>query len=117
MSPKAIQKILVLLILLALLGGALWFHGKVESRLAKVRELDKKLGNNGFLLVMTVRLTHFAPFGLSNYIFGLIGVSVADVALGSLLGNLPAITVTVTAGSNPRAMGTASFIAWMVSMH
>ena len=80
-----------------------WFHRRVESRVQRLRELDEKLGHNGFLVVIGVRLLHFMPVGICNYALGLTTISTIDVALGTLLGSLPVITwwVAIGAGLHP----------------
>ena len=62
---------------LARVLAADYFHRRVEAKLTKLRQLDRLLGHNGFLVVMTSRLIHFLPFGLSNYAFGLLEISFA----------------------------------------
>jgi uncharacterized membrane protein YdjX (TVP38/TMEM64 family) len=89
-----------------------WFHKKVESRMVKLRALDEKLGHNGFLVVMLVRLSHAAPFGLSNYMFGLLNITARDVALGTLLGGLPSITATVMLGHDRHSFSHPRF--WII---
>jgi uncharacterized membrane protein YdjX (TVP38/TMEM64 family) len=75
-----------------------YVHEKLESRREKLRRLDEKLGHNGLLVVMAVRLSHVIPFGLSNYLFGLSRISTIDVAVGSLLGGMPAASLYATIG-------------------
>jgi uncharacterized membrane protein YdjX (TVP38/TMEM64 family) len=75
-------------------------HEKLEARREKLRRLDEKLGHNGLLVVMAVRLSHVVPFGLSNYFFGLSRISTIDVAIGSFLGGFPAASLYATIGFN-----------------
>lgn len=75
-------------------------HEKLEAKREKLRKLDEKLGHNGLLVVMAVRLSHVVPFGLSNYFFGLSRISTIDVALGSFLGGFPAASFYATIGFN-----------------
>ena len=75
-------------------------HERLEARREKLRRLDEKLGHNGLLVVMAVRLSHVIPFGLSNYFFGLSRISTIDVALGSFLGGFPAASFYATIGFN-----------------
>ena len=44
--------------------------------MVKLRKLDEKLDHNGLLVIMLARLMHVVPFGISNFMFGLIGISV-----------------------------------------
>lgn len=94
-----------------------WFRQRVEKRIEKLRKLDQKLDHNGFLVVMAVRLSHVVPVGISNYVFGVIGISLADVAVGTFLGSIPANTLSATFGANAREMATSAFIAMMIVMH
>jgi len=73
-------------------------HEKLEAKREKLRKLDEKLGHNGLLVVMAVRLSHVVPFGLSNYFFGLSRISTVDVALGSFLGGFPAASFYASIG-------------------
>lgn len=76
-----------------------WVHTKFEARHAKLREIDEKMGHNGLLIVMACRLMHFLPFGVANYLFGLSLITLADVVLGTLLGNAPIIIFYVCSGA------------------
>jgi uncharacterized membrane protein YdjX (TVP38/TMEM64 family) len=81
-----------------------WFHRRIESKLAKLREIDEKMGHNGLLVVIAVRLLHFLPFGICNYALGLTRVSEIDVFVGTLIGALPSVTLYVTIGADPRKL-------------
>jgi len=76
-----------------------YVHEKLEARREKLRKLDEKLGHNGLLVVMAVRLSHVVPFGLSNYVFGLSRISAIDIAAGSFLGGFPAASFYATLGA------------------
>jgi uncharacterized membrane protein YdjX (TVP38/TMEM64 family) len=84
--------------------GAELVHEKLEAKKERLRELDEKLGHNGLLVVMSIRLLHVVPFGLSNYLFGLSRISMMDVAIGSFLGGMPAASVYATIGANPKLL-------------
>lgn len=75
-------------------------HEKFEAKREKLRRLDEKLGHNGLLVVMAVRLSHVIPFGLSNYIFGLSRISTMDIVIGSFLGGMPAASFYATLGAD-----------------
>ena len=78
-----------------------WFQKKIETRLKRLRDVDDKMGHNGFAVVMLVRLTHIIPYNLANYLFGLTRVSTIDVAIGTLLGNVPSAIFYTTLGAEP----------------
>jgi uncharacterized membrane protein YdjX (TVP38/TMEM64 family) len=75
-----------------------WFRQRYESRMMKLHAVNEKLGHNGLLVVMAVRLCHVLPFGVSNYLFGLTRITVQDVAVGTFLGGLPAVAFAVALG-------------------
>ncbi len=76
-----------------------YFHDRVEMRTARLHALMEKLGHNGLLSVMAVRLLHVIPFGLSNYVFGLTSIRLLPVAVGTGIGGLPALAGYVAAAS------------------
>lgn len=88
------------------------FRAKVESRMQRLRDLDEKLGHNGLLVVMAIRLMYITPFSISNYMMGLTRISLIDVFLGSILGGFPAIAVWVTIGYNPALFTEWSY--WLI---
>ena len=89
-------------VLLSRWFAADWYHQRVEAKIQRLRKLDEMLGHNGFLVVMALRLVHIMPFGLSNYGLGLINVSFIDVALGTFLGTIPSIALSVGIGADYR---------------
>jgi uncharacterized membrane protein YdjX (TVP38/TMEM64 family) len=68
----------------------------------KLRDLDEKLGHNGFMVVMVSRLMHFLPFGPSNYLFGVTRITWTEVAVGTFLGTIPSIALWVLPGAGIR---------------
>ena len=94
-----------------------WFHKKVEAKMTKIRHLDEKLGHNGFLLVMLVRLIHVMPFALSNYAFGLLSISAGDILFGTLLGGIPGVTLYVATGIHLRLLHDWRFIAGYTALN
>jgi uncharacterized membrane protein YdjX (TVP38/TMEM64 family) len=76
-----------------------WFHKKVESHMARLRSLDEKLGKNGLLVVLTIRLLHVVPFSISNYALGLLEVRIRDVAIGTLIGGITTNASYAAAGA------------------
>lgn len=86
------------LILSHLLVGQ-WFRARYESRFKKLQRINDQLGHSGLYVVMGIRLCHMLPFGLSNYLFGLTTITVADVALGTFGGGMPAVGIYVILGA------------------
>jgi uncharacterized membrane protein YdjX (TVP38/TMEM64 family) len=82
-----------------------WLHERYEERwtgrMARLRDVDQRLGSNGVLVVMAVRLLHVVPFGISNYLFGLTRIGALDAALGTCLGGLPSIWFFAGNGVDP----------------
>lgn len=76
-----------------------WFHNRVETHMARLRSLDEKLGKNGLLVVMTIRLLHVVPFSISNYALGLLDVKLRDVAIGTLIGGITTCATYAAAGA------------------
>jgi uncharacterized membrane protein YdjX (TVP38/TMEM64 family) len=94
-----------------------WFHKKVEAKMGRIRKLDEQLGNNGFLLVMAVRLIHVMPFALSNYAFGLLPISIGDIVLGTLLGGIPGVTLYVVWGIHFHLLHDWRFVSSYMSLN
>lgn len=107
----------VCIMLLSRWLAADWFHNRVETRLDKLRDLDEKLGHNGFLVVMGVRLVHFMPFGASNYLFGITRIPVVDVALGTFLGGIPSTAFYMAIGSGMHPFRNLRFMAMLVLLN
>ena len=76
-----------------------WFHARIEPKMHRLKWVDDRLGHNGLLTVMALRLTHLVPFGVSNVALGLSRVSTSAVAVGTLIGNVPAVAVYVGIGT------------------
>ena len=83
----------------SLLGGVLGFlvghllgRGGV-SRLAgqRINRLSRRLGEQGLLAVITVRIVPVAPFTVINMVAGASHIKLRDFFWGTLLGMLPAI--------------------------
>lgn len=92
------------------------YHERIEAHLVRLRRIGDTLGNNGLLVVMVVRLLHFLPFGISNYIFGLISIRWVDVAIGTALGAIPSIMIPVAAGADPQMLKLSNARFWLPLM-
>jgi uncharacterized membrane protein YdjX (TVP38/TMEM64 family) len=93
-----------------------YFHKRIESRMEQLKQLDEKLGHNGFLFVMTVRLIPLLPFGLFNYALGLSNVSFLDSILGTFLGAMPVIALHVSVGAGYHPWDNWKFDLILTSM-
>jgi len=88
-----------------------WVRETFEARHAKLKQIDEKMGHNGLMVVMAARLTHVIPFGVSNYVFGLTRINWIEVAIGTVLGNVPAISLYVATGAGWRPWENWRFLA------
>lgn len=71
------------------------FVSKFFSLNGFYNKLSKKMDNQGFLVMVYLRLIPIFPFNVINYVSGLTSVSHRDYTLGTLLGKLPAIVIYV----------------------
>lgn len=78
--------------------------------------LRRYAGEGGFLVVLLTRLTHLVPFGISNYAFGLLGISMPEVAAGTLVGNIPAIAIYVLIGTGREWHSHPWFVAFIATV-
>jgi uncharacterized membrane protein YdjX (TVP38/TMEM64 family) len=82
-----------------------------------VRRFMDHVGRNGFLASLIVRLVPSAPFIVVNMAAGVTPMRVLDFALGTAIGIVPKIALTVFAGSSiARALheGLGAEALWLV---
>jgi len=96
-----------------LVGG--WFRARFETRIQKLHFWQEKMGHNGLLVVMAVRLLHVLPFAISNYLFGLTPITIYDVAIGTLWGGI--ISTSFYAGTGAGLLGADHFWAAMAIIY
>lgn len=60
-----------------------------------VDRLSKKIENNGFMVILSLRLLPVFPFNVINYVSGLTSLRYRDYTLGNLFGMLPGTCVYV----------------------
>lgn len=75
-----------------------WIEAKVTGN-PKFRAIDQAIGEQGFKMVLLLRLSPVFPFNLLNYALGLTRVALWDYVLASWIGMLPATVVYVYLGS------------------
>ncbi len=75
-----------------------WIEDKVTGS-PKFRAIDQAIREQGFKIVLLLRLSPVFPFNLLNYALGLTRVSFRDYVLASWIGMLPTTMVYVYLGS------------------
>ena len=100
-------------------GGTDWLHriigaGKSAQRLRRAVEL---LGENGLLVVFVCRLSYPIPYGVSNYLFGLTGIKLRDIAIGTALGGTPVYAGWVAAGARPEWLSRWEFWVTVIGVN
>ena len=73
------------------------FGGKFVDKLLKGKAADfqEKLGRNGFMVMLPVRLIGFPPWEFVNYASGLSHISYRDYITATMIGIMPAIVIQV----------------------
>ena len=72
---------------------------------------------NGLLVVLICRLSYPVPYGISNYLFGLTGIKLRDIAVGTALGGAPVYAGWVAAGARPDWIGRWEFWAVVIGVN
>ncbi len=103
---------------LGALASFLLARGVLRSRVQRwvagsprLRALDGAVARSGARIVFLVRLSPAFPFTLSNYVFGLTGVSPAGYAVATIIGMIPGAIAWVylgVAGADAAAGGVQS---------
>ena len=81
--------------------GRTLLRGWVEQRVArnpKFQAIDRAIGEQGFKIVLLLRLSPVFPFNLLNYALSLTNVSFRDYFLASWIGMLPGTVMYVYVG-------------------
>ena len=84
---------------------------KIETialRNEKFRKIDNVIGRKGAKLILLVRLSPLTPFNLSNYFYGLTGVTFWRYVLASWIGMMPGTFLYVYIGTASRAAVAAA---------
>lgn len=92
----------------------------ISKRTEWIQKIFHSMGNNGFIVVLTLRLMHFIPYRGINYTAGIAPVSFRDFVSGSLIGLIPAVLFYSYLGSslaelNPLEFGVAVSLAVVFS--
>lgn len=97
--------------------GEDFIHAKAGGKLSAFRRIGEAMGHNGLLVVLAARLCYAVPYGLSNYLFGLTGIRSRDVALGTMLGNIPVAAGWVAIGAEPALLTDWRFWAAVIGVN
>ena len=75
-----------------------WLGRETVQKLlgARINKLSKRIARRGILAMVIVRMLPIAPFTVVNMVAGASHIRFRDYLLGTLLGMLPGITLTVT---------------------
>lgn len=77
-------------------GSSLMKHFGSKNKL--IPSLECRFRENGFMTVLTLRLTYF-PFDLVGYLSGICNIRQKDFALGTVIGTIPGLTAFVLLGT------------------
>lgn len=99
--------------------GKTFLRSWVEGILAenpKFAKLDTAIGEQGFKLLVLVRLSPIFPFALSNYVYGASSIGFSDYFWGTLLGFTPGTIAYVYTGmvGKELMLGSGSGQPWYV---
>jgi uncharacterized membrane protein YdjX (TVP38/TMEM64 family) len=83
---------------------------KLIPHIRILQALKRYSTDGGFLVVLVTRLAHLLPFGLSNYIFGMLGIRWPAVLGGTLIGNIPAAAIYVSLGAGREWRSHPAFV-------
>lgn len=83
----------------------------------RIQAISDKLGHNGLMVVIVVRVAHFLPFALCNYALGLTRISILDVFVGTLLGAVPGVLTYVTIGAARELIGDWRLVTAIVAIN
>jgi uncharacterized membrane protein YdjX (TVP38/TMEM64 family) len=84
--------------------GEEWVRERIigtGKKASKLERLVEAVDRNGLLVVLISRLCYAVPYGVSNYLFGLVGIRMRDIILGTALGGVPVYAGWVAAGAKP----------------
>jgi uncharacterized membrane protein YdjX (TVP38/TMEM64 family) len=79
-------------------GIGMWLGRDAVRRMvgARINRLSKRISQQGIVAMMVIRFLPIAPFTLVNIVAGASHIRFRDFLIGTLLGMMPGIFVTVT---------------------
>jgi uncharacterized membrane protein YdjX (TVP38/TMEM64 family) len=86
-----------------------WVLRKLQGR-TTLLALDRRMADEGWKIVLLLRLSPLVPFSLLNYALGVTRLSYRDYLTASALGMLPAIVLYTYLGSALASLGQSSAV-------
>lgn len=103
---------------LAFLAARYFLRDRIRSfinRRSKYRKLDEALADEGWKVVMLMRLSPIVPFNLQNYALGLTAIPFLQYLLATLIGIIPGIAIYVYFGIFGKGLGNGpSVFDWVL---
>jgi uncharacterized membrane protein YdjX (TVP38/TMEM64 family) len=103
---------------LAFLAARYLLRDKIRpfvNRRSKYRKLDEALADEGWQVVVLMRLSPIVPFNLQNYALGLTAIPFQQYLLASLIGIIPGIAIYVYFGIFGKGLGNGpSVFDWVL---
>ena len=101
---------------LAFLAARYLLRDKIRSlldRRPKYRKLDKAVANDGWQVVVLMRLSPIVPFNLQNYVLGVTAIPFLQYLTATLIGIAPGIAIYVYFGIFSKGLGEGpSVLDW-----
>lgn len=95
---------------IAFLIARRWLGNRAQRYLLshpRIRIISATVADGGWRVILMIRLIPFFPFKLSNYVFGLLEIRLADFVLGTFLGVIPLTVMNVYIGVLAGDLATA----------
>lgn len=86
-----------------------WIAGK-----PRLLALNSAVSDEGWRVVLLMRLSPVIPFGLQSYLFAVTHIGFVPFVLATLFGTMPATALYVYIGSLGQAIGTAGILQWIL---
>jgi uncharacterized membrane protein YdjX (TVP38/TMEM64 family) len=103
---------------LAFLAARYLLRDKIQSllnRRPKYRKLDRAVADDGWQVVVLMRLSPIVPFNLQNYALGVTAIPFMQYLTATLIGIAPGIAIYVYFGIFGKGLGNGpSFFDWML---
>src|SRR5438477_5562689 len=103
---------------LAFLAARYLLRDKIQpllNRRPKYRELDRAVADDGWQVVVLMRLSPIVPFNLQNYALGVTAIPFLQYVTATLIGIAPGIAIYVYFGIFGKGLGNGpSFFDWVL---